>query len=377
MIPFNNSLVTGKEIEYIRNVLLSGHISGNGLYTGSCHSFFQNRYNIQGCFLTTSCTAALEMAAILLDIKPGDEVIVPSYTFVSTALAFYRQGAVIKFIDSSVDNPCLDETLIESLINEKTRVIVPVHYSGIACNMDLIIKIANKYGLFIVEDAAHAIESYFNGKPLGTIGDLGCFSFHATKPIHCGEGGLLAINNGSLLKRAEMVWEKGTNKLQYISGEVDQYEWCDVGSSFLPSELNAAFLRAQLDNIDKVINKRKNIWELYNEEFKRLEEQGYLKLPVIPEYATVNGYGYFFMLNSLQERVDFLEFMKSKGIICLSHFLPLHKSKFYKNLHDGRTLYYSELYAQTLVRLPLYYALDEEKILYITAQVKDFFKGRK
>lgn len=377
MIPFNQPLVTGKELEYIQNVLLSGHFSGNGIFTESCHSFFQNRYNIPGCFLTTSCTAALEMAAILLDIKPGDEVIVPSYTFVSTALAFYRQGAIIRFIDSCVDNPCLDATLIEGLINEKTKVIVPVHYSGIACNMDLIKKIANKYSLFIVEDAAHAIESSFNGKQLGTIGDLGCFSFHATKPIHCGEGGLLAVNNEAFLKKAEMVWEKGTNKLQYLRGEVDQYEWCEVGSSFLPSELNAAFLKAQLENIDKVIENRKKVWELYNKELKSLEELRYLKLPEIPEYATVNGYGCFILLKSLQEKLEFLKFMKRKGIMCLPHFLPLHKSKFYKDLHDGRTLYYSELYADTLVRLPLYYALDEEKILYITTQVKDFFKGRR
>ncbi len=374
MIPFNKPSFTGKEIDFINDVIARGNFHGDGYYTANCHDYFKCRFNIPGGLLTTSCTDALEMAAILLNIKHGDEVILPSYTFVSTALAFYRQGAVLRFIDSRPDNPCMDESAIEELINPKTKAIVPVHYSGIACDMYKIRDIAAKYRLFVVEDAAHAIADYYYGIPLGTIGDLGCFSFHSSKAIHCGEGGFLIINNENFLKRAEIIWEKGTNKLQFKRGETDYYEWCDTGSSFLPSELNAAFLKAQLDDFARIISKRKRIWDLYDSEIKILNEKGHIRLPNIPDYATQNGHSYFFMMNDKKQLFNFLNFMKNSGIECFSHYFPLHKSKFYSRLHDGRQLRNSIMYANTLVRLPLYEALEEKQVFYITDHVKKFFK---
>jgi len=326
------------------------------------------------CFLTTSCTDALEMAALLLDIKTGDEVIVPSYTFVSTALAFHRQGAVIKFVDSGKENPGLDEKLIEPLINERTKAIIPVHYSGVACDMDFIMGIADKYRLFVVEDAAHAIESTYKGRQLGTIGHLGCISFHETKSIHCGEGGMLAVNDVAFIKRAEVIWEKGTNRSQFFRGDASFYEWQDTGSSFLPSELNAAFLYAQLEKIDQIQAKRIKIWNLYYNELKHLAKKGCFILPKIPGYATNNGYSFFIICKNEKQRDEFISYMKNNGIMCLSHYRPLHKSRFYSGLYTGQELPLSEFYSKTLVRFPLYNEMVEKQVMYIIEKTKSFFK---
>ncbi|MCC8173856.1 MAG: dTDP-4-amino-4,6-dideoxygalactose transaminase, partial [Odoribacter sp.] len=276
MIPFNKPYLTGKETEYIKSSVDSGKISGNGIFTKKCHSFFEENYGFKKCLLTTSCTDALEMAAILCDIKPGDEVIVPAYTFVSSALAFVRQGAKIVFADSYKDNPNIDADKIEELITPKTKVIVPVHYAGIACDMDKIMAIAEKYNLLVVEDAAQGIDSYYKGKPLGGIGHLGCFSFHETKNIIAGEGGMLTINDDRFLRRSEIIWEKGTNRSEFFRGEVNKYGWVDIGSSFLPSEIISAFLYAQLENIDRIQEKRKEIWNTYYNSLKELEDKGYV-----------------------------------------------------------------------------------------------------
>lgn len=263
MIPFNKPYLTGYETLYIEDAVKSGKISGNGLYTSKCHEYFENRYGFNKCLLTTSCTDALEMAAILCDIHFGDEVIIPSYTFVSSANAFVLRGAKIVFADSRKDHPCIDESKLEELITDKTKVIVVVHYAGIACNMDVIMQIANRYNILVVEDAAHAIDAFYKGKPLGSIGHLGCFSFHETKNIIAGEGGMLIINDKRFNTRAEIIWEKGTNRAAFWRGEVNKYGWVDIGSSFLPSEVIAAFLYAQLENLDKIQKKRKEIWQYY------------------------------------------------------------------------------------------------------------------
>jgi len=273
-IPFNKPYLSGNETDYIHQAVASGHISGNGMFTKKCQTFFEERWGFKKCLLTTSCTDALEMSALLLDIKPGDEVIMPSYTFVSTALAFVRQGAKIVFVDSREDHPNMDESLIEALITPQTRAIVPVHYAGMACDMDKIIALAEKYNLFVVEDAAQAIDSYYNGKPLGSMGHLGCFSFHETKNIQSGEGGMLAINDERFMKRAEIVWEKGTNRAEFFRGEVNKYGWVDIGSSFLPSDIIAAFLYAQLENLDDIQKRRKDIWNTYYDGLKPLADKG-------------------------------------------------------------------------------------------------------
>ena len=361
-IPFNKPYLTGKEMDYITDASAIGHLSGNGKYTGKCHKFFESRYNIKKCLLTTSCTDALEMAAILIGIKPGDEVIIPSFTFVSTALAFARQGASIRFIDSRPDHPGMNENLVEMLINEKTRAIIPVHYSGIACDMDKIMALAAKYNLYVIEDAAHGIESLYKGKPLGSIGHLGCFSFHETKNIHCGEGGMLAVNDQQFADRAEIIWEKGTNRSQFFRGDALFYEWKDTGSSFLPSELNAAFLLAQLESLNIIQERRIHQWHLYAEGFKNLEKEKIVKIPLIPEYSTLNGNSFFLLCKNKLIRDGLIKNVKRNGIMILSHYLPLHKSQFYCKKHDGRELKMSEIYSDTLVRFPLFHELADTQI---------------
>jgi len=362
IVPFNIPYLTGKELDYIKDASSAGHLSGNGKYTERCHIFFQNRYNFKKCLLTTSCTDALEMAAILIDIKQGDEVIIPSFTFVSTALAFERQGAIIRFVDSRSDHPGLNENLIEILINERTKAIVPVHYGGIACDMDKIMAIAAKYNLYVIEDAAHSIESSYKGKPLGSIGHLGCFSFHETKNIHCGEGGMLAVNDNRFIERAEIIWEKGTNRAQFFRGETYKYEWKDTGSSFLPSELNAAFLSAQLEDIKIIQHKRLTHWNRYYIGFKELQDKGYIKLPVIPEYSTPNGNTFFITCRDSATRNGLLNHLMKDEIKALSHYLPLHESEYYTKKHDGRILGMCEKYSATLIRFPIFHELTEEQI---------------
>ncbi|MDT8394533.1 MAG: dTDP-4-amino-4,6-dideoxygalactose transaminase [Bacteroidales bacterium] len=375
MINFNKPFFTGKETDYIRDAVASGHISGNGPYTKKCQAYFEKRWGFKKCLLTTSCTDALEMSALLLDIQPGDEVIMPSYTFVSTALAFVRQGARIVFLDSKKDHPNMDEDLIGGLITPKTKVIVPVHYAGVACNMDRIMALAEKHGLFVVEDAAQAIDSYYKGKPLGSIGHLGCFSFHETKNIQSGEGGLLAINDERFVKRAEIIWEKGTNRAEFFRGEVNKYGWVDIGSSFLPSDIIAAFLYAQLEKLDDIQARRKAIWNTYYEGLKPLAEKGLFDIPAIPAYATNNAHMFFLVCNSAEGRNGLIRHLKENGVHAVFHYLSLQQSAFYKKYGDDSKLPNCERYTDGLLRLPMYYELQIKKVEEITELIKHYFEG--
>ena len=362
MIDFNRPHLTGNELKYIEQAVVNNHhISGNGLFTKKCQHFFQDRYGFKKCLLTTSCTDALEMAAILCDIQPGDEVIVPSYTFVSSALAFVRAGAKIVFSDSMEQNPNIDAEKIEDLFTPRTKVIVPVHYAGVACDMDPIMEIANRYGILVVEDAAQAIDSYYKGRPLGSIGHLAAFSFHETKNIIAGEGGMLVINDERFIRRAEIIWEKGTNRAEFFRGEVNKYGWCDTGSSFLPSEIIAAFLWAQLEQLDVIQEKRKALWNRYYELLYPIAE-GRFRLPDIPDYATNNAHMFYLVCNSIDERTALIKNLKENDIQAVFHYLCLHSSPFYKSKHDGRPLPNCDHYADTLVRLPLYFDLQEGDI---------------
>jgi dTDP-4-amino-4,6-dideoxygalactose transaminase len=363
MIPFNKPYLTGKETSYIKEAVLSGKISGNGIFTKRCHEFFEDRYGFNKCLLTTSCTDALEMAALLLNIQPGDEVIMPSFTFVSTAIAFIRQGAVIRFVDSKKNHPSLDENLIEEVINIKTKAIVVVHYAGVACDMDKIMGLGAKYGIWVVEDAAQAIDSYYKGKPLGGIGHLGCFSFHETKNIQCGEGGMLVINHIDFGKRAEIIWEKGTNRAEFFRGEVNKYGWVDIGSSFLPSEIVAAFLWAQIEHLDEIQNRRKKLWECYYEGLKSHADKGGFVLPSFPVFASNNAHMFYLVCNSLNERTSLITYLKHHGIQAVFHYQSLHRSEYYKNKCDERALPKSDMYSNCLVRLPLFYELNEINVI--------------
>lgn len=373
MIPFNKPYLSGNELKYIQEAVFSGKISGNGVFTKKCHDFFQQQFSFTNCLLTTSCTDALEMAAILCGIEPGDEVIMPSYTFVSTANAFVLRGAKIIFADSSAENPNLDVEKLGSLITPKTKAIVPVHYAGLACDMDAIMSIANKNGLMVVEDAAQAIDSFYKGKPLGSIGHLSAFSFHETKNIISGEGGMLVVNNSKYIHRAEIIWEKGTNRAEFFRGEVNKYGWVDIGSSFLPSEVVAAFLMAQLESLERIQNRRKEIWDLYHSGLNELEVKGRLKLPFIPEYATNNAHLFYLICSSLDERSRLIEHLKKNDILAVFHYLSLHQSPYYKALHDGRVLTNADNYSDCLVRLPLFYELTNEQVEFIIEKIKIFF----
>lgn len=371
MIPFNKPFLTGKETQYIEEAVKSGKISGNGIFTQKCHEFFQKRYGFKKCLLTTSCTGALEMAAILCNIQPGDEVIVPSYTFVSTANAFVLRGAKIVFADSREDHPGVDESKIESLITSRTKVIVPVHYAGVACDMDIIMDIATRYKLLVVEDAAQAVDSFYKGKPLGGIGNFGCFSFHETKNVQCGEGGMLVINDERFIKRAEIIWEKGTNRAEFFRGEVDKYGWVDIGSSFLPSEVSAAFLFAQLENLTDIQNRRKQIWKTYYDGLKSSDEVSTFKLPLIPDYATQNGHIFYIVFHNLSERTKMINKLKQDGIHSVFHYLSLHSSPFYSAKHDKRDLINADLYSNNLLRLPLFYELNNEYSEFIIRKINN------
>lgn len=365
-IPFNKPYLSGRETDYIREAVMSGKISGDGVFTKKCHLFFEERYGFKKVLLTTSCTDALEMAAILCDIKPEDEVIAPSYTFVSTVNAFVLRGARIVFADSEETTPNIDVSQIEPIITSKTRVIVVVHYAGVACDMDALLAIARRHDLLVVEDAAQAIESFYKGRPLGSLGNLSTISFHETKNIISGEGGMLVINDEKFIKRAEIIREKGTNRPAFFRGEVDKYSWVDVGSSFLPSDIIAAFLYAQLENLERIQEKRHKILNRYYEGLKVLEDAGYVGLPVIPEYATNNAHMFYIICESFQKRTELIEHLKKNGIYAAFHYLPLHKSPYYKTKHDGRVLAHSERFSDCLVRLPMYFELtekDHEKII--------------
>jgi len=377
MIPFNKPYLTGKETKYIEEAVRSGKISGNGIFTKRCQDYFEQRYGFKKCLLTTSCTDALEMAAILCNIQPGDEVIVPSYTFVSSALAFVRAGATIVFADSMADNPNIDANKLEDLITAKTKVIVPVHYAGVACDMDAIMEIANKHSIWVVEDAAQAVDSYYKGKPLGSIGHLSAFSFHETKNIIAGEGGMLGINDERFINRAEIIWEKGTNRAEFFRGEVNKYGWVDTGSSFLPSEVIAAFLWAQIENLDDIQKRRKEIWQLYYDNLVSLPAIKGIGLPIIPNYATNNAHMFYLVCNSLEDRSKLIAHLKANDILVVFHYLSLHSSEYYAPKHDGRELPNCDMFADCLVRLPLFYELKQEDVKNIIECIHQFYEFSK
>ncbi len=357
MIPFNKPYLTGKEMHYIYQAVYSGKISGNGQFTKQCQSFLEEKYGFQKSLLTTSCTDALEMSAMLAGIGPEDEVIMPSYTFVSTALAFVRAGARVVFADSKADSPNVDEEEIRKLVTTRTKAIVPVHYAGIACDMDKIMGIASSNNLLVIEDAAQAIDSFYKGRPLGSIGHMGAFSFHETKNINSGEGGLLSINDKRFIKRSEIIWEKGTNRAEFFRGEVNKYGWCDIGSSFLPSEIIAAYLWAQLENLNLIQSKRLALWDYYYRGLEKWAAENDVGLPVIPEYASKNGHIFYLICRSPEQRNYLIEKLKTNGIHAVFHYLSLHKSTYYKHKHGIRKLPNSDRYSETLVRLPLFYEL--------------------
>ena len=358
-IPFNKPYMTGKELWYIAQAHANGHLAGDGSFTKRCNTWLESRTGANKAMLTHSCTAALEMAAILADLKPGDEVIMPSYTFVSTANAFVLRGAVPVFVDIRPDTLNIDETKIEAAITERTRAIVPVHYAGVGCEMDTIMAIAHRHNLLVIEDAAQGIMSTYKGRPLGSIGHLGCLSFHETKNIISGEGGALLVNDPALAERAEIIREKGTNRSQFFRGQVDKYTWVDAGSSYLPSELIAAFLWAQMEEADAITKRRLDIWAHYHQWFASLEEAERVRRPTIPRECVHNAHMYYLLLPSLDLRTIFIERLKSKGIHSVFHYIPLHSSP--RGQTIGRAVGEMENTnnaGERLVRLPLWLGLE-------------------
>ena len=374
MIPFNKPYCSGRELDYIKEVCGSMTMSGNGDFTKRCHTFFEERYDFKKCLLTTSGTDALEMGAMLCDLKPGDEVIVPSYTFVSSAIAFLREGAKVVFADSGAANPNITVETIRPLINERTRVIVVVHYAGVACDMDAIMALAEEHNLLVVEDAAHSIDSFYKGRPLGGIGHLGAFSFHETKNINCGEGGMLVVNDERFIRRSEIIWEKGTNRAEFYRGMVNKYGWCDIGSSFLPSEFNAAFLWAQLEQLEDIQGRRLRIWHIYDSILRSHVEQYGIQLPDIPDYATNNGHMYYLVCPTLEFRTQLMASLKEHDIQTTFHYLPLHSSVYYKDQFQGEPLVHCDHYGDCLVRLPLFYELTDEQATYIAETIVECIK---
>lgn len=376
MIGFNKPYITGKEFEYIQEAIKIQKLSGNGFFTKRCHEFFEKRYGFKKCLLTHSATAALEMAAILINIRPGDEVIMPSFTFVSTANAFVLRGARIVFADSSARNPNIDVAHVRSLITEKTRAIVVVHYAGVACDMDPLIELAGSSGIYVIEDAAQAIDSFYKGRPLGSIGHLAAFSFHETKNIISGEGGMLVINSEEFLERSEIVWEKGTNRAAFSRKEVRKYTWVDIGSSFLPSEITAAFLLAQLQNLEWIQKVRKDAWLYY---FNGLRNQGLSdeELPYIDSFATNNAHIFYLLAKNNEQREKVIKFLHNKGIQAIFHYLPLHASSFFLSENKRQTLRRAEYYSECLVRLPLYVEISRNDLDTVIRNVIAVYKAFK
>ena len=374
MINFNVPPYTDDEMEYVKAAIDSHKISGDGEFTKKCNAWMEERFDAAKVLLTTSGSTALDMAALLCDIHPGDEVILPSYTFSSTANSFVLAGAKLVFVDIRPDTMNLDEKLIEAAITDKTKVIVPVHYAGVACEMDTIMKIARKHGLLVVEDAAQGVMSTYKGKALGTIGDFGCYSFHETKNYSMGEGGALVINNPAFFEKAEVLREKGTNRSKFFRGQVDKYTWVDFGDSYLPSEINAAYLWPQLQRADEINNNRLDSWKQYYDAFEHLKEEEKIELPIIPEGCVHNAHMFYIKLKTLQERTAFISFMKQNGISCVFHYVPLHSApagiKFGR--FDGNDNFTTKE-SDRLVRLPLYYKLTQEDIDYIISKVNEFF----
>lgn len=374
-IPFNKPFLTGKEAHYLYQAVYSGKISGNGQFTQKCQQWLETTYDYKKCLLTTSCTDALEMSAILMNIEAGDEIIVPSYTFVSTVNAFIQRGAKMVFADSYAHHPNLDPAAVEALITPRTKAIVLVHYGGIACDMDAFMRLAEQHDLIIVEDAAQAIDGYYKNRPLGGIGHLGTFSFHETKNIISGEGGALIINAPEYQERAEIIWEKGTNRAAFFRGEVDKYGWVDIGSSFLPSEVIAGFLYAQLENLHDIQDRRIELWNTYFEQLRPMAEAGHFLLPQLPEYSSNNAHIFYLICNSLTERTALIEHLKEAGVLAVFHYLSLHSSPYFKPKHDGRDLPHSDRFSDCLVRLPLFYELSESDIQRVIHSIKTFYSS--
>lgn len=371
MIPFNKPYCSGRELKYIEQVCHSENMSGNGPFTKKCHTFFEQKYGFKKVLLCTSGTDALEMCAMLCELKPDDEVIVPSYTFVSTALAFLREGAKVIFADSGSSNPNITIDNIKPLVTPKTKVIAVVHYAGVACDMDEIMEFARERNILVVEDAAQAVDSYYKNRPLGGIGHLGAFSFHETKNISSGEGGMLVVNDERFIRRAEIIWEKGTNRAEFYRGMVNKYGWCDMGSSFLPSELNAAYLWAQLEQMDDIQGQRIHIWNMYDKALRGHLENG-ITIPELPSYSTNNAHMYYLLCPSLEYRTAFMKYLKENDIMTTFHYLPLHSSTYYKPFHGNRDLINCDRYGDTLVRLPLFYELSDMEVNKITSTILKF-----
>lgn len=375
-VPFNKPFTTGRELKYIEQAIASHHLSGNGHFTQQCQSWLEAKTGCQKALLTHSCTAALEMAAILADIQPGDEVIMPSYTFVSTANAFVLRGAVPVFVDIRPDTLNIDESKIEAAITSKTKAIVPVHYAGVSCEMDRIMEIAVQYGLLVIEDAAQGLMSAYKDKPLGSIGHLAAVSFHETKNVISGEGGALLINDPNLMDRAEIVWEKGTNRRQFFQGKVDKYTWVDVGSSYLPSEINAAFLWAQLESSAFITKRRIDIWQNYHEAFSLLETEGKLRRPIVPDTCQHNAHIYYLLLSDCQQRNALIENLKQLGLHTLFHYIPLHSSPGGQQFtRTNGELSVTDDVAGCLVRLPMYFSLTQQEIDTVIKGVKLYFSS--
>jgi dTDP-4-amino-4,6-dideoxygalactose transaminase len=374
MIPFNKPYLHGRELVYIAQAVASGKISGDGIFTKKCHEFFESTYGFGKTLMTTSCTDALEMCALLLNIQEGDEVIVPAFTFVSTANAFALRGAKLVFADSERDNPNVDPVEIEKLITGKTRAVVVVHYAGVACDMEPIIALCKRHNIPLIEDAAQAIDSYYKGTPLGSLGSMSAFSFHETKNVIAGEGGLLAINDPQYVARAEIIREKGTNRSSFFRGEVDKYGWVEVGSSFLPSDIISAYLYAQLENIDVIQNRRKAIWQRYHDKLVSHVPKFGVKLPVVPEWATNNGHMFYLVCRDLEQRTKLIDALKAKGIHAVFHYLSLHSSPYFAERHDGRPLPNSDRFSECLIRLPLFYELTDDQCDFVSESIVSVLK---
>jgi dTDP-4-amino-4,6-dideoxygalactose transaminase len=374
MIPVNKPYIPKKTLYCLMRAVMSGNLSGNGKYTGLCQKWFEKRFGFHKAILTSSCTDALEMSAILSDLKPGDEVILPSFTFMSTANPFLLRGAGLAFADCEQDVPNIDPAQVENLITSRTKAIVVVHYSGMACDMDRIMEIAAAHHLLVIEDAAHSIDGFYKGKALGSIGHFGAFSFHSTKNIISGEGGLLVVNDNGFIKRAEIIWEKGTNRAAFHRGEVDRYNWVDIGSSFLPSDLIASVLYSQLKSFDRIQEARKKIWWEYYGRLQPLETEGFLKRPVIPEFSTVNGNFFFILAHSLDERDRLQNHLKKRGIQTTFHYFPLHTSPYYRDKYKGPDLPNARRFSDCILRLPFYYGLRQNQIESVVKAIRSFYK---
>ena len=374
LIPFNKPYFVGTETRYIEEAVRSGKLSGDGIFTRRCEEWLQVQLGVARVLLTTSGTDALELAALLLDLEPGDEVLLPSFTFSSTATAFALRGAKLVFVDSSAASPAFDATQLDALVTPRTRAIVPVHYAGVACDMDAVRTVAERHQLTVVEDAAQALGGAFRGQPLGTLGALGAFSFHETKNVTAGgEGGMLVINDPQLVARAEILREKGTNRAAFFRGEVAKYSWVDVGSSFLPAEINAAFLWAQLEQLKSIQERRQTIWARYFEELQPLQALG-VRLPAVPGYTAQNGHLFYLVCRSLAERTALIVQLKAQDITAIFHYQPLHSSPYYAARHDGRDLPWASHYADCLVRLPLYTELEASQQEHIIRAVLRFYR---